>query len=640
MRSILKSIFKNKTLLFIITVLMFSFLLAGCKNGGDTNQVDNTPKEYEAVEKTIGLNGGEVKDEKSGLGLTIPSGALEKDTNISVQYVENKEHVSIDLLTSFLGAAEFKPSGTVFSEPVEVSMNLTEAPSNSTICVFCYDEVNNVWDFITDANCNGKTATFKITHFSKYQCLNITEAMYSKYIDLVNQAQRDGKSDSWITESYRDYLVNEKHVMDYYEESGGYYYEPVGLFIGGAYQLNGKQGDGDELTKRYGESNKVGNTYGYSKVGGKTVSYAEAKSELGKTKEKKDVIDVTVTIDYKMIKPTIDLTASKTTLKRGEVATVNVYCHYAKAGNTIYPDFALPNYKLQIQKPTHLSVENTEVTTNDSGKAVFTVKSKDGEKDTVKVTFDVAGDFGTHAEGSITFRKEEDNTYNLSGHIVETYEFEHSYDPSRYEEDEYTKYDIIKPGKVKITIEYDIEGTISWTKFGSLSGEVGYKNITAKLESTAAELKGKKAYSVVAGNKLWTNFHSIYEPFKDATYTITDVPKTSYTGSTSILTIALFEEGQSYEFVNILTSGYIYSASDDSESSDTFGCDFTSITSAPFILDGFELKTGTQTITVDSFKDSRYAHINRYSDGDKFEVNDPYVFNMKVSTTQTITISE
>jgi hypothetical protein len=218
-----------------------------------------------------------------------------------------------------------------------------------------------------------------------------------------------------------------------------------------------------------------------------------------------------------MIKPPIDLPASETTLKRGEVATVNVYCHYAKAGKTIYPDFALPNYKLQIQKLTHLSVENTEVITNDSGKAVFTVKSKYGEKDTVKVTFDVAGDFGTHAKGSITFRKEEDNTYNLSGYIVETYEFEHSYDPSRYEEDEYTKYDIIKPRKVKITIEYDKVGTISWTKFGSLSGEVDYKNITAKLESTAAELKGKKAYSVVAGNKLWTNFHSIYEPFKDAT---------------------------------------------------------------------------------------------------------------------------
>jgi hypothetical protein len=61
------------------------------------------------------------------------------------------------------------------------------------------------------------------------------------------------------------------------------------------------------------------------------------------------------------------------------------------------------------------------------------------------------------------------------------------------------------------------------------------------------------------------------------------VPNTSYSGSTSILTIAVFEEGKSYEFVNILTSGYIYSASDDSESSDTFGCDFTSITSAPFI---------------------------------------------------------
>lgn len=476
MRAILKSIFKNKTLLFTITVLMFSFLLSGCKNGGDTNQVDNTPKEYEAVEKTIGVNGGEVKDEKSGLGLTIPSGALEKDTNISVQYVENKEHVSTDLLTSFLGAAEFKPSGTVFSEPVEVSMNLTEAPLNSTVCVFCYDEENNVWDFITDANCNGKIATFNITHFSKYQCLNITEAMYSKYIDLVNQAQRDGKSDSWITESYRDYLVNEKHVMDYYEEFGGYYYEPVGLFIGGAYQLNGKQGDGDELTKRYGESNKVGNTYGYSKVGGKTVSYAEAKSELGKTKEKKDVIDVTVTIDYKMIKPTIDLTATKTTLKKGETATVNVYCHYAKPGNTIYPDFALPNYRLTIQKPSHLTIDNTEVTTNNSGKAMFTVQSKDGEKDTVKITFDVAGDFGTHAEGFISFC--ENDAFSISGKVIQEFNVANYIVPLD------TEGTVIKEGSGILVFTYFFTGNITKKDGNKVEGTIKITDATAIIKAS------------------------------------------------------------------------------------------------------------------------------------------------------------
>lgn len=77
---------------------------------------------------------------------------------------------------NFLGAAEFGPSGTVFKEPVEVSMKLTKVPNGSEISVFCYDEENKIWDYVTEATCEGDIAKFKVTHFSTYKCLDIGKA--------------------------------------------------------------------------------------------------------------------------------------------------------------------------------------------------------------------------------------------------------------------------------------------------------------------------------------------------------------------------------------------------------------------------------------------------------------------------------
>ena len=180
-------------------------------NNGENKSSSNGSRSTEPndkVEKTIGSAGGEVKDEATGLGLNIPEGALTNNTNISIEYVNDDQQLSSEPAMGFLGAAEFQPSGTNFSQPVQVSINLTEIPSNDKISVFCYDEVNRIWDYVTEANCVGKKATFSITHFSKYQCLDITPDMLAKYVDIVNQAQSQNKSDAWITSTYKDYLVD------------------------------------------------------------------------------------------------------------------------------------------------------------------------------------------------------------------------------------------------------------------------------------------------------------------------------------------------------------------------------------------------------------------------------------------------
>lgn len=450
-------------------------------------------KENKPVTKSIGTAGGQVKDKNTGLELNIPAAALDKKENISIQYIGDPNNLNDKPHTNFLGAMEFLPSGTTFDKPVEVTVELNKEPSNNELCVFCYDEETKVWDYVTSASVENKTAKFNITHFSKYETLDITPAMYEKYFELVNEAVNSGKSDSWITESYEDYLINEKHVMDYYEESGGYWYEPCGFFVGGSYQINGKTGDGDQLVKRHGESNKVGNTYGYSKVGGKTSTHREASNKSVTV----DAIDVTVTIEYKMITPQIELKSADKVLSKGESTNVNVRCHYAKASNTIYPDIDLPGYDLDLEViEGNLKLSKNRVTTNSSGKALFKVTAKDDDGGTVKAKFDVTGEFGTHAEKTIHFDNDEKATFNFAGTI--TQEYSEKYRVSS-EEDGVTGTKTIitrsgTTGDFTLTMSYNVTGFITWRDGAWDGGRIAVNSIEVNADSSPASYTYKVDY--------------------------------------------------------------------------------------------------------------------------------------------------
>ena len=174
-------------------------------------------------------------------------------------------------------------------------IKLAKTTYHNKLSVFCYDEVNDLWDYVTNASVSGGNATFSVNHFSRYKCLDITDDMLNKFVELVHTAQDSGYDDAWIIGNYEDYLINDKHVMDEYAVYDGLYYEACGLFISGRYSLeNGKQGDPDVLSKQIGESNKVGNTYGLSTVGGLTTSRAESDKAKESTTEKQEIIDKTV----------------------------------------------------------------------------------------------------------------------------------------------------------------------------------------------------------------------------------------------------------------------------------------------------------------------------------------------------------
>lgn len=457
--------------IFILFLFVFTiFIFAGCANVDNNSQTENgiSRPTQTTVSSTnvVGENGGEI-NASDKIKLNIPQGALNKDTNIEITYNPN----TIDKSLNSLGEIEFGPSGTKFDKPVEVKMKLNKETLNNELSVFYYDKSNNKWEYVSEGNIKDGYVTFNINHFSKYQVVDITPEMLNRYVTIVKQAKTNNKNDAWITATYYDYLKNELHLLDYYQKYDGLYYEACGLFISGSYQIDGNSGDSNELIKRYGESNKVGDTYGLSKIAGETVSYDEYKNN----KENKELIDISITIDYKMIKPNITLSATKTSLNVGESATVNVYTHYVNNNNYFYKDFELPYYNLSITKDgNNLSLDKNKLVTGENGKGSFNVTCMDDKKETVTVTFNVSGDFGTNSSSSITFNDEGD--YEISGHVVEELKIEY------YVPVPSTSFTKVSNGTFNVKIEYSIEGYLN-SNGNNYSGEINIVNASAEASS-------------------------------------------------------------------------------------------------------------------------------------------------------------
>ena len=466
-----------KRLIVSVVALSLTISLTGCGiirqmmsilNGDYSEEPSQSePTTHEEVTGVIGKDGGVIEDEESNVRISIPQGALQEDTNISAQYVEEPATISNNVQTGFLGAVTFGPSGTTFDKPVEVSVQLIEEPKNSSLSVFCYNESEKLWEYVTEASVvNISVAKFEITHFSTYQVVDRTRDFLNEYQNIVRHAKVNGLSDAEIIEEFRDYLVRDKHIMDYYEKFDGYWYEPCGLKLSGQYQINGEQNDPNHSFISEGESNKVGDTYGLCKIDGATSS----KSAMHNASSTSEIFDVCVIVEYKMIKPDIELTASKKKLKKGETATISIRCHYTNVANFFdeFKDLELANYMLTIAKPTHFSTDKSVVLTNGSGRASFIVTALESNKaETITVSFDVSGPFGVHAEGNITLNSE---GYTFEGHIEEELEFRYLY-PETEEEGGILE----EEGIFKIMIEYDIDGSFT-EKDGDLTGSITISN--------------------------------------------------------------------------------------------------------------------------------------------------------------------
>ena len=459
----------------------------------NTNSISEMPEPvvHDPIQQVIGATGGEMKDDEENLVINFPEGALNTSVNITATYVEDASIFSENVDPNFLGAVEFGPSGTTFDEPVEVKMNLIREPVNDEVGIFCYDEVNDIWDYVGQGNVDDQTVSFEVTHFSYYKTLDLTPKMTSKFDALVRSALETGKSDSWILDSFIDYLINEEYVMDYYTQYEGYWYEPCGLFVSGNYFMNGKEGDPNALSKQVGESNMVGNKFGVSKVASETASYQDYIKEKNKpASERQEMSSISFIIDYKMIKPTIVLYPEKSILEKDETVEVAVQCSYSNPSNH-FPEFmalTLSNYPLTL--PYNLqkfSVDKTELITDDQGSASFNVTALEEGTEFVKVQFYVPGPFGEYSASYVKFICGGD--YTFEGHMTETRSGDYTI-LQQFVEQDFVSLKTV--GTFEFNLNYDFKGAIILNEDGSCSGTLDIFNVEMSYDCTKNTFEGSE----------------------------------------------------------------------------------------------------------------------------------------------------
>jgi hypothetical protein len=222
---------------------------SGTEAGTETGTETVTPPK--TISSVIGADGGEVGDDNAMI--SIPAGALKEDTEISIKYLNDAKDVSDTILTGFVGAVEFGPSGTKFEKPADVVVKLSKAPKNETLSIFCYDEENKRWNYETTAEIDKDYAKFEVNHFSRYRIVDITDGMLQKYINIIKYNFDNNIPDTVSREQYEDYLNNTVKVLDSYEEWGGKLYKACGYLISVNYYINGVEEDPNDLIDLVGE---------------------------------------------------------------------------------------------------------------------------------------------------------------------------------------------------------------------------------------------------------------------------------------------------------------------------------------------------------------------------------------------------
>lgn len=613
----------KKTFIGVLLVGL-AMSITGCKivadgsnnghSGSEAQSSAHVPSSYAPVGETIGVNGGTVGD--GNITLNVPANALSADTPITAQYIGDAELISENLPMGFMAGAEFGPSGTTFDQPVSVSLKLNQEAKVSEPAVFCYNETYDLWEYVTDATVSDGNAIFEITHFSKYKVLNRTKTFLNEWTNYVRHGRVNGMSDAEIADAFKDYLLNEQHIMDYYIYYNGYWYEPCGFTLSGAYKIDGVEGDPNQLILIEGEKNKVGDKYGMCHID----SAISSKNKIAGASENSEIFDIMVLVEYKLIKPDIDLIPAKKKLAKGESTTISVRCHYVNVSNFFdeFKDLDLDGYLLRITKPTHFSTDKSSFITDLDGRGSFRVTALENNKaETITVTFDVTGDFGTHAEGNVTLNSA---GLHISGHIKEE---KHMTFILNFEEYGITTFTTTQIGTFDLVVEYDFEGEIVEQE-ETLGGNLEISNVTA-------------SFSSIGTHAAHENVTAQYDPFSYSADTNTFDQSIAFEASIADNDCSLIAKESSKDLAIIVGSGGVVATTALGSYTEPVSYTITFGTSSNLLLD-FTTDEGTYTQNATSLID-KYTCIADY-EGDVVEFED-WNFEILTNTetvTQTITV--
>lgn len=123
-------------------------------------------------------------NDQDGLTLTdgkitivVPASVIPSNPSLTLKRINANEELpaNIPAGSGFDVGAEFGPSGTTFSNPVRVTVTLSAASAANSLPVLLQDEATGSWGWAgvnATVESDGVSASFEVTHFSKYRIWN------------------------------------------------------------------------------------------------------------------------------------------------------------------------------------------------------------------------------------------------------------------------------------------------------------------------------------------------------------------------------------------------------------------------------------------------------------------------------------
>lgn len=342
------------------------------------------------------------------ISFNIPEGALKSDVTLMGE-VLNVNSFEWEMARPVMGAFDvlkLTPEGTTFNKPIQVSVDMDNAPKQETLGVYCYDETQNCWVAIGDATVKGKQVTFSAEHFSLYAFSYITMSDLAYFDVLAKRAYENETSPQSVADEFLRYIVGTKNVMETYRTFAlGQYYLPFNCIVKGGYDYKGFH-SGD-LMASYSYDLRRSPEFPYNptdKFRQDIVSGLESLMDTyihivdGEEKDKREnqeMFSKMVDIDYDMCIPQIVLSQDCPISEKGETCdmTIDMHVNDEYEAGTYY---VCVNQKLTVESSnsSEVSVSTGNVTLDDDGKAHVTLTAmKDEPNADIIVKYSYHDDF-------------------------------------------------------------------------------------------------------------------------------------------------------------------------------------------------------------------------------------------------------
>ena len=351
---------------------LISLFVLGCAVLGLNACGGNEPEQHK-TNLTITPEGGTISL-KNGVTIVVPSGAVNSNTEVTVEYLEDLDESTGSLPSDVQGLVKFTPEGLVFNKPIQVTIPLNQPVAERTNIVY-WSADDGRW-YITDrGEVNGKELQFYIEHFSTYASMggawgDLFSMMDAKVGGAQTQAEVNGALNSFLADNmWEEMGMKDFHWSTRAEMGGGAVStcaQCCGLFASWMSQEGGNDRQGAARYKEQSTHNIVTN-----------IALSNAAMSAHLKSEYQVAADRIIEIYGEPCPAALSGQAAKSTIEKGKTTEVTITASCDGS--------PLAGQLLEFSCSPELSCQTRNQRTDGNGQVTITVKGEEEGTGTVYV---------------------------------------------------------------------------------------------------------------------------------------------------------------------------------------------------------------------------------------------------------------